>query len=128
MTGLLRMGAMMTLLLGAPSAFAAECPWPTNEPLDVTANMTVVMVNGEMFPVAGSVARMRFGQIMRDCEVSSSTALLFDTWRRQRRVVNITGGVGAFFLWPVWIGTAIVAANAGDTKIAFVQSLAANRQ
>ena len=60
MTGLLRMGAMMTLLCGAPT-FGAECPWPTNEPLDVTANMTVVMVNGEIF-LWHSVARMRLAK------------------------------------------------------------------
>jgi hypothetical protein len=102
-----------------PSA-SSDCRWRSGDA--VLADMTMVQVGDEVYGVVGETGRSAFESTLRSCDASSSTVMMFNQWRQSRLVTNITAGVG-ILVFPVWIGTGVVASQAGQQRLRFVESL-----
>jgi hypothetical protein len=99
--------------VGRPSG----CPW--SEVDSVVAQMKVVTVNGEDWPVVGQVARDAFRQQLQACGFSAADDR-FRAWRATRRTTNAT-------LYPFLGLGGIAPALAGSRRKEFEWALEAER-
>lgn len=103
----------------------ADCPWE-GEVESAYATMTMVTINGKVFPVKGAAARAQFMSTLAECDANPMAQQSFTQWRSMRRATNITGGVGALCFWPALIATPITAVMAGTHKDSMIGALLSN--
>ena len=116
--GLLLVAAMA--LLVPATARAVDCPWP-GRPSTVHADMTMVYVDGMTYPAKGALARSSMITYLQACSNYEAVDTFVD-WRALRRAVNTTGIIG-IIVWPVLIGTAVVAVMAGRARDSFITAM-----
>ncbi len=110
----------MLLLLVSLASAKDDCPWTEIE--SVSSTMTKVSINGEQRSVVGRSNWSALSRDLRDCDADQAAANL-ERWRQKRRATNTTLGVGTFFLWPLWIGSAFHASAAGRWRMAMEDEL-----
>ena len=108
-------------LLISTASFSSTPETCFGENPDVHATMTVVSINGEMFPVKGRLNRKNFEATLHRCGYINAPAALVN-WRKQRRQVNKTAIWGYFIGYPL-VATPFHASAAGKWKRLMVEAI-----
>jgi hypothetical protein len=110
----MRLTVTMALTVLTPNIARAECAWG-DKVESISATMTTVTVNGQVFPVRGTDARSAFMATMRECGASESTIDAFEEWRSLRQWTNTSAGAACCLVFPI-VATPVTAFAAGEAK------------
>jgi hypothetical protein len=100
-------------------ARAAECPWATNVPLNVTVSKKEVVVNGTSYDIRSTKKLKEFQRTLGACNATEASPYLDNARVVRRRSIGQTIGGGLLIV----VGFMLGVGNEDDTQIAYLDGL-----
>ncbi len=110
------------LWLGTGALAGDVCPWAEGAPLQVSAHVGRVTVNGQTYNVVGKIRKAEFTSLLGPCGFKK-TSNSFNHWRDTRLIFNYTA-INSIWILPA-LGLPVIGGIAAARRNTFVDAFEA---